>query len=270
MTNERGKVIIGLSPRLLRQVPPELGFRGKTLQYLEQSMAHVVMRLGAVAVMIPTVERGGEISQWEVATDDYIATLDGLILQGGADIDPRVYGEEPGSLLGPIDAVRDRFELELLRGFAAASKPVLGVCRGMQLINVGFGGTLHQDLDAAGVASHPHRCDQLYDELSHDLEFVQGGWLQKLYSGALGAKVNSIHHQGVHRLGDGLVVDAVSTDGVIECVRHAGQPFLVGVQWHPEYHDARFPALLPTEPLLTAFLDAAAARRKSGRPRIPA
>jgi len=262
MTNERGKVIIGLSPRLLRNVPAELGFRGKTLQYLEQSMAHCVMRLGAVAVMIPTVERDGDISQWEVATDDYIATLDGLILQGGADIDPRVYGEQPGSHLGPIDSVRDRFELELLRGFAAANKPVLGVCRGMQLINVAFGGTLYQDLQAAGASSHSHRSVELYDEHAHDLTFVEGGWLQQLYAGAKGARVNSIHHQGVNRLGEGLVIDATSTDGVVECVRHEQHSFLLGVQWHPEFHDSRFPTLLPMEPLLNAFLDAVAARRK--------
>jgi len=257
----RSKVIIGLSPRLLRPVPAELGFRGKTLQYLEQSMAHCVMRLGAVAVMIPTIERDGSIGQWEVATDDYIATLDGLILQGGADIDPRVYGEEPGPLLGPIDSVRDRFELELLRGFAAANKPVLGVCRGMQLINVAFGGTLHQDLDAAGVAAHAHRMSDLYDEHAHDIEFVPGGWLQSIYAEARRGRVNSIHHQGVNRLGTGLVIDAYSTDGVVECIRHESFPFLLGVQWHPEFHDTRFPALLPMEPLLCAFLDAAAARR---------
>jgi putative glutamine amidotransferase len=258
----RGKVIIGLSPRLLRQVPAELGFRGKTLQYLEQSMAHVVMRLGAVAVMIPTIERGGDIGQWEVATDDYVATLDGLILQGGADIDPRVYGEEPGSLLGPIDSVRDRFELELLRGFAAANKPVFGVCRGMQLINVAFGGTLYQDLSAAGVSVQPHNSAELYDEHAHDLRFIDGGWLQQLYAGARQARVNSIHHQGVKRLGTQLSVEALSADGVIESVRHDQHEFIVGVQWHPEYHDARFPGLLPTEPLLNAFLDAAAAQRK--------
>lgn len=259
----RGKVIIGLSPRLLRNVPAELGFRGKTLQYLEQSMAHCVMRLGAVAVMIPTVERHSNIGQWEVATDDYIATLDGLILQGGADIDPRVYGDEPGEHLGPIDSVRDRFELELLQGFAKAGKPVLGVCRGMQLINVAFKGTLYQDLEAAGAATQAHRSDGLYDEHAHDIDFVANGWLQSIYNGAQHARVNSIHHQGVKQLGRGLTIDAVSTDGVVECIRHPDFAFLLGVQWHPEFHDSRFPDLLPMEPLLNAFLDAAAARQQN-------
>lgn len=255
------KVIIGLSPRILRQVPAELGFRGKTLQYLEQSMAHCVMRLGAVAVMVPTVEHSSDTSRWDVSTQDYVSVLDGLILQGGADIDPEVYGEVRTDVVGPIDAVRDQFELELLRAFAAANKPVLGVCRGMQLINVAYGGTLYQDLQAAGVPVQTHRMLDLYDELTHDVEFVAGSWLQSIYGGMRRTRVNSIHHQGVRALGSNLIVEAASTDGVIECVRHRQLSFMLGVQWHPEFHDSRFPALLPTEPLMRAFLSAAARRR---------
>jgi len=266
MDPSASKVIIGLSPRILRQVPQELGFRGKTLQYLEQSMAHSVMRLGAVAVMIPTVEHSSEISPWEVATRDYVAMLDGLILQGGADIDPAVYGEERSTHLGPIDAVRDRFELELLRAFADADKPVLGVCRGMQLINVAYGGTLYQDLEAAHVGAVSHRMLDLYDEYTHDIDLVEGGWLQSVYPEVRRARVNSIHHQGIKQLGTDLIVDAVSTDGVLECVRRPNCRFMVGVQWHPEFHDARFPGLLPAAPLMKAFLQAAA-NKKSQRDR---
>ncbi|HKE94916.1 MAG TPA: type 1 glutamine amidotransferase [Povalibacter sp.] len=265
MSSRPRKVIIGLSPRILRQVPRELGFRDKTLQYLEQSMAHCIMRLGAVAVMIPTVEHSSEISRWEVSTEDYVSELDGLILQGGADIDPVVYGEARTEVVGPTDAVRDRFELELLRAFAAADKPVLGVCRGMQLINVSFGGTLYQDLQAAGVVSATHRILELYDEHAHDVDFAPGGWLQRTYGGMTHARVTSIHHQGVRALGKGLVVDAISTDGVVESIRHPEHCFMVGVQWHPEFHDARFPTLLPNEPLMKAFLDAAAQRREPRR-----
>ena len=265
MSDRPRKTIIGLSPRILRRVPRELGFRDKTLQYLEQSMAHCVMRMGAVAVMIPTVEHSSDISRWEVATEDYVEVLDGLILQGGADIDPTVYGEAPTDVIGPIDAVRDQFELELLRGFAAAGKPVLGVCRGMQLINVAYGGTLYQDLEAAGASKFQHRVPDLYDEHAHEVNFVAGSWLQSVYQGAREARVTSIHHQGVRVLGKDLVVDATSPDGVIEAVRHCEHPFIVGVQWHPEFHDARFPGLLPTEPLVKAFLKAALERRESAK-----
>ena len=259
------KPTIGLSPRILRSVPAELGFRGKTLQYLEQSMAHCVMRAGGVVVMIPTVERTDALARSQVATQDYVSLLDGLVLQGGADIDPSVYGERPTDVLGPIDAIRDRFELELLRGFAAAGKPVLGVCRGMQLINVAYGGSLHQDLETARATTQTHRKLELYDEFTHGVELLPNSWLRSIYENSPNAVVNSIHHQGVKRLGEGLVVEATSHDGIIEAVRHPELDFMVGVQWHPEFHDAGNPRLLPTEPLLRAFLKAAVARRE--RPR---
>jgi gamma-glutamyl-gamma-aminobutyrate hydrolase PuuD len=227
-------------------------------------MAHWVMRAGGVVVMIPTVERTDELARPQVATQDYVALLDGLVLQGGADIDPTVYGEEPAAVLGPTDAIRDRFELELLRGFAAAGKPVLGVCRGMQLINVAYGGTLHQDLQFASVTEHAHRKLDLYDEHTHDVQLVPNGWMRSIYDNADSVVVNSIHHQGVKRLGDGLIIEATASDGVVEAVRHPGLPFMVGVQWHPEFHDAQKTDLLPTEPLLKAFLTAALERKLAG------
>ena len=111
---------IGISPRFLHEVPPELGFKGKTLQYLEQSVAHWVMSLGAMVVMVPTVERESQIRRAQLDLPDYAMALDGLILQGGADLDPRGYGEEPTHTRGAVDRVRDRFELDLLRAFNAA------------------------------------------------------------------------------------------------------------------------------------------------------
>jgi putative glutamine amidotransferase len=263
MTDKR-KVVIGLSPRILRDVPAELGFRNKTLQYLEQTMAHSVMELGAIVVMIPTVECTGAISPGEAEVADYVAILDGLVLQGGADIDPALYGEQPRHIVGPIDPVRDRFELELLREFAAAGKPVLGICRGMQLINVAHGGTLYQDLDMAGISQLQHRMPELYDEHVHDVQFTAGGWLASVYRGITRAQVTSIHHQGIRTLGKGLEVAATSTDGIIEAIHHPGHEFLAGVQWHPEFHDVRCPGLLPAEPMMNAFLAAAAYCRDLG------
>lgn len=255
------KLLIGLSPRILRQVPKELGFRGKTLQYLEQSVAHWAMALDAMVVMVPTVERDGVIRRGNVDIADIVSALDGLLLQGGADIDPRAYGEEPSATVGPIDVVRDRFELDLLRAFVAAGKPVFGICRGMQLINVAFGGSLHQDLCSDGVTAFHHVHADAYDLHEHPLRIGAGTWLSALYDGATVGRVNSIHHQGVERLGQGLVAEAWSDDGVVEAVRGSGENFVLGVQWHPEFHDARTPHLLAADPLMQAFLDAAAARR---------
>jgi putative glutamine amidotransferase len=258
--NPRRALLIGLSPRLMRNLPAPYGLQGKTLQYLEQSVAHWVLSAGAIAVMVPTVDRHGEVDEADMAIDDYVLALDGLILQGGADIDPIAYGEPPHALLQATDPVRDRFELALLRDFVAAGKPVLGICRGMQLINVAFGGSLHQDLVATGTTAAAHVSGR-YDEHSHALSLAPGGWLAGLYPGPGPHEVNSIHHQGVHRLGEGLSVDAWSEDGVPECIRATGSGFVVGVQWHPEFHDARFPHLMSGTPLLAAFLDAARRRQ---------
>ncbi|HTA65378.1 MAG TPA: gamma-glutamyl-gamma-aminobutyrate hydrolase family protein [Xanthomonadaceae bacterium] len=254
------KLMIGLSPRLLHQAPAELGFPGKTLQYLEQSVAHWVMSMDALVAMIPTVQRDSLIRRALIDIADYADALDGLILQGGADVDPRAYGEVATNTIGPIDVVRDRFELDLLRAFIAADKPVLGICRGMQLINVAFGGTLHHDLCADGATENWHAHVDAYDRHVHPLRIVAGSWLSTLYDGATESLVNSIHHQGVKRLGSGLTIEARADDHVVEAIRGDARGFVLGVQWHPEFHDGSDPLLLPADPLMRAFLDAAKQR----------
>ncbi|MGE4064408.1 MAG: gamma-glutamyl-gamma-aminobutyrate hydrolase family protein [Rhodospirillaceae bacterium] len=257
--------MIGISPRILRDPPGRLGFAGKTLQYLEQSVAHWVMSLGHLVVMVPTVERKSIIRRSQIDVADYAKALDGLILQGGADIHPSVYGEEPMPVLGPVDAVRDSFELELLHAFVAAGKPIFGICRGLQLINVAHGGTLFQDLQHQGAAKYPHTTEA-YDGHVHDLTFAPNSWLGELYRDARTPRVNSIHHQGIKKLGDNLKAEAYSDDGVIEAVRGTGSSFILGVQWHPEFHAVgrgeTDPNLLAPDPLMEAFFSAASAARR--------
>jgi gamma-glutamyl-gamma-aminobutyrate hydrolase PuuD len=250
--------LIGLSPRLLRHVPPELGFRGKTLQYLEQSLATMIAAGDAVPVMIPSVIRDAPAVDHGAVCRGFATHLDGLVLQGGADIHPSCYGQQPRYPDAITDVVRDRFELELLRAFIAEGKPVLGVCRGMQLINVLFGGTLHQDLLDEGASRDPHVVPEAGEEYRHGLVLQTNGWLSALYGGIEEAQVNSIHHQGIDRLGEGLQIEALSHDGVIEAVRHEDAEFVVGVQWHPEFHDVHYPELMPPGPLVRAFLAKAA------------
>ena len=254
MPGMRPPLRIGLSPRFLYKSPLELGFRGKTLQYLEQSSAHWVMSHDALIFMIPSIETGGTIRRSNLSVADYVEALDGLVLQGGTDVSPRSYGHEPLRPEWQGDIVRDRYEMELMRGFVDAGKPVLGICRGAQLINVAFGGTLWQDIASMVPGALRHQDHDLYDENFHPVRFESGSRLAQMFPDESGALVNSIHHQAVRDLGAGLCVEArADADGVIEAVRWAGPSFVFGMQWHPEFHPGR-EGVLDCDPVLQAFL----------------
>ncbi len=255
---------IGLSARLLHAPPRELGFRNKVLQYLEQTIAHWIMSHGALVMMIPTLGSSAEIPRRGISVRSYVRELDGLVLQGGADVSPRSYGAQPvrGEWAG--DIVRDRYEMELLHEFMAQGRPVLGICRGAQLLNVAFGGTLIQDIATQHPESIPHVDADLYDRLSHDIRFEPDSRLSQLYAPLDGARVNSIHHQAIDRLGGDLVVDARSSaDGIIEAIRWRGSGYALGVQWHPEFHHGCDEPLLDSSPILLDFLAAAERMREA-------
>lgn len=135
-----------MSARLMHQPPAELGFKGKTLQYLEQAAAHWVMRRSALVLMVPTLGFDAEVERRRVSLRQYVDLLDGLVMQGGADVSPTSYGQQPLRPEWSGDPVRDRYEIELIEGFLEQGKPVFGICRGAQLLNVFFGGTLYQDI----------------------------------------------------------------------------------------------------------------------------
>ncbi|MBT9598229.1 MAG: gamma-glutamyl-gamma-aminobutyrate hydrolase family protein [Vitreoscilla sp.] len=152
------------------------------------------------------------------------------------------------------------YKIELINGFRKAAKPVLGICRGEQLINVAFGGTLIQDIPTQLPHASRHVDAVQYDDLSHGLSVVPDSSLAAIYKGSLSATVNSIHHQAVDRLGAGLGVEArCSEDGLVEAIRSRDDDFILGVQWHPEFHWHRTDRL-PPEPLLDALLFAARRR----------
>lgn len=232
-------------------------------------MAHWIMGHGAIALMVPFIDESAHLSPNWVPLSDIVNLLDGLVLQGGVDISPETYGQTLRNPEWAGDPIRDRYELALLRGFIEAKKPVLGVCRGAQLINVFHGGTLVQDIPSLWPGAVPHQDTEHYDRLMHDVAFEPGSGLAQWYGGTGGYRVNSIHHQCVDRLGEGLLVEARSpADGVIEAIRRAGPGFVVGVQWHPEFHltpEESARGLLDSGPMMQAFLDAA--RERSGRPR---
>ncbi len=249
--------LIAISPRLLHQVPSELGFRGKKLQFLEQSVSHWLSHAGAIVAMVPTIERGGALRRADLDVDGIAERFDGLFLQGGADLDPRLYGEEPRPCTIGVDPVRDRFELDLLRAFDRAGKPVLGICRGMQLINIAFGGNLHQDLVLDGVTAESHVINERYDEHGHAITIRAGGRFADWYGAGSRFRINSIHNQAAKVVAPGFVVEAQADDGVVEAIACMDPArFVVGVQWHPEFHDGRDPQLMDRGPLMDAFLAA--------------
>jgi putative glutamine amidotransferase len=262
---------IGISARLLHEPPPGLGLPQKRLQFLESSMAHWVMAHGAIALMVPFVDEDSPHLVNRVPASEVVDLLDGLVLQGGIDVCPETYGS---TLLRPEwagDPVRDRYELALLRSFIEARKPVLGICRGAQLINVYYGGTLLQDIPSQRRSPVQHQDLAHYDRLQHEVCFEPGLLLDRLYGSSV-HRVTSIHHQCVDRLGDGLVVEArCPQDGVIEAIRAPGPGFVLGLQWHPEFHllpaEAR-QGLIDSGPLMEAFLQAT--RERADRHRKPA
>ncbi|HTE15966.1 MAG TPA: gamma-glutamyl-gamma-aminobutyrate hydrolase family protein [Burkholderiales bacterium] len=249
---------IGVSPRFLHSIPAEMGFKGKKLQYLETSIAHWLMTMNALVFMIPSIEGGGLLRRGNIRIADYVDALDGLVLQGGADVSPVTYGEQPLKALWNGDRIRDMYEIDLLQEFVAAGKPVLGICRGLQLINVAFGGTLYQDIaeQRSGALNHVHA--DAFDQHFHEISFVAGGGLARLYPDLGAARVNSIHHQAVKTLGKDLTAEALSVpDEIIEAIRWHGPSYVMGVQWHPEFLDPNDSGLLNGEPLLVDFLAAA-------------
>ncbi|MGE0097122.1 MAG: gamma-glutamyl-gamma-aminobutyrate hydrolase family protein [Hydrogenophaga sp.] len=255
---------IGISARLLHNPPLGLGLPQKRLQFLESTMAHWIMAHRAIALMVPFIDDESPLSINRAPMAEIVALLDGLVLQGGIDICPETYGAKLRDPAWAGDVIRDRSELALLRGFIEAGKPVLGVCRGAQLINVYFGGSLVQDIPTQRPGSVQHQDTEHYDRLMHDVTFEEGSSLHQLYGGGAPHRVTSIHHQCVDRLGEGLVVEAWSPkDGIVEAVRHQGPGYVLGVQWHPEFHlspGEETQGLLDSGPMMMDFLRAARAR----------
>jgi putative glutamine amidotransferase len=229
---------IGVSPRLLHPQPGARGVFTKILHYVEDAIAQWLQSRDALLFVIPL----------SVRPRDYAVALDGLVLQGGADISPLTYGEEPLKPEWAGDPVRDRYEISLVEAFTAAGKPVLGICRGLQLVNVALGGSLHQDI--------PHHRSGEYDQHAHDVRLEPGSGLARLYGETGPRRVVSIHHQAIKRVAPGLRVEARAEDGVIEAVRGEGPGYICAVQWHPEFHGGRS-GFLDGGPLLDEFLRAA-------------
>ena len=159
---------------------------------------------------------------------EYAATMDGFLFSGGVDVNPVYYGEEKQFDSVEIDEQRDAFEEGLFRAIYPTKKPILGICRGIQSINVWLGGTLHQHLDG-------HRQNVGADQRTHEILIHEGSMLYRL-CGKTSVMVNTFHHQAIKTSAPSLTVDAVSPDGFIEAAHEEGHPFLFAIQSHPEFY----------------------------------
>ena len=210
--------------------------------YMQSKYTASLRRAGAKAVWIETDDLQHAINR--------MLECDGLLLSGGEDVDPFYYGQTPTEKCGEIAKERDHAEMKMLEAFLPTGKPILGICRGHQLMNVYFGGTLHQDiLDICGCDHNDwkHKATG-----NHRVTLCPGTKL----AGIIGRKtiiVNSLHHQAVDKVAPALIASATAEDGINEAVEHPERKFCIGVQWHPE-HTSGFSK--PQRMLFRAFVNA--------------
>jgi len=163
----------------------------------------------------------------------YVDRIDGLLLTGGDDVHPALFGETPNPKIDLVDERRDRFEIALLRAARERGMPVFGICRGIQLMNVALGGDLYQDLPSQRESAIGHAQKTLREGPWHEIEVRPGTRLAEVL-GETRTAVNSYHHQACRGVAPGLLVTATTPDGVIEAVEDPAHPFFLAVQWHPE------------------------------------
>ena len=188
--------------------------------------------------------------------EQYAAMVDGVLFSGGDDVDPASYGEEQIWGCGDICPLRDDFEIKLLKVLVEKypEKPVLGICRGAQVLNVAMGGTLYQDLRSQVPGCIRHQQQQSSHYASHKAMMTEGSKLRAIY-GSTEVMVNSFHHQAVKDVGEGLVVTARASDGVVEGLEKPDHPYFIAVQWHPE-RQVEGPHHPEHKPLFQSFVDA--------------
>lgn len=201
----------------------------KPVVEINRSFVDGVERGGGLPFVLPVLASD--------AAGDLVDALDGIVLTGGIDVDPAVYGAERSPHVTRVDPDRDAFEIALVQASRSAGRPVLGLCRGCQVLDVALGGTLVQHLP--DLSDQPHDLKDRTHEVVHDVSVAPGSLLARITGGG-SVGVNSLHHQAVDRLGDGLTATAWSGDGVVEAIENESQR-LLGVQWHPElmldHHD---------------------------------
>lgn len=196
-------------------------------KYMQSKYTASLRRAGAKAVWIETDDLDKAIQE--------MLLCDGLLLSGGEDVNPTYYGQTATEKCGKIVPARDHAEMKMLEAFLSTGKPILGICRGEQLMNVYFGGTLHQDI--VGITTCCHDDFPRRRRGNHAVTLTPDSKLEGIMQDKA-FLVNSLHHQAVDQTGPDLIVAARGEDGMVEAIEHKAHPFCVGVQWHPEHMSA--------------------------------
>lgn len=221
--------------------------RGYVYISVTQAYVSALARAGAIPVMVPL-----GLSQDDLAA--LLQKLDGILFTGGGDIDPALYAGEPHPTVHDVDPVRDQTELFLVHQTVERELPFLGICRGLQIINVALGGSLYTHIQA----QHPHALKHDFfpgyprNHLAHPIQLREETTLARIIGHPI-VQANSLHHQGIRRLAASLTTSAKAPDGIIEGVELPGHPFGLAVQWHPEWLQDQ----TEMQALFTAFVKAA-------------
>ena len=198
--------------------------------YMRPAYLKAIRAVGGTPLILPLDLEEEDLQQ-------VVDTFDGFLFTGGPDIHPFYFGEETQENCGNVCLRRDRMEMALLKLVMKTGKPVLGICRGIQLLNVALGGDIYQDIPSQFPQDFPiaHTQPAAYAIPSHHVSIAEGSRLFEISGGLQKLAVNSCHHQAVRRLAPGLSAGAFAPDGIIEEIEMTAYPFLMGVQWHPEY-----------------------------------
>lgn len=239
--------------RPLIGIPCHAGLRAETdrpIYYNNRSYIHAVECAGGMPILIPILD---DLSGLKAL----LPRLDGVLISGGIDVDPRYYQEDPHPLLGETNPHLDELEIDMVRWAVHNNVPALGICRGMQLINIALGGTLYQDVNADIPGSLCHaNWDLSRNKLIHSVEIMPGSRLAAILD-VRELPVNSLHHQSVKEPGKGVIVTGYAQDGVAEMLEVPGVHFMVAVQCHPEELYTEQPVW---SRLFGAFVDACKSR----------
>ena len=193
---------------------------------MKVSYASAIEKSGGVPLIVPYLDDGESL-------DKIVSLCDGFCFTGGADVSPERYGEAASEKLGAVMPWRDKLEFSFMARALASGKPILSICRGMQLLNAALGGSLYQDIPSEIETEIGHRQKDASDIPTHEVKVIAGGALHTL-TGCDNISVNSFHHQAIKTLGRGLTVTATAEDGIIEAVSGTGKQYIRAYQWHPE------------------------------------